>query len=98
MNVMSLDRLRAFVSSEGERSKNYFALGLLADIRYACLLFGKFGDYLLHSCSFHERESSGTEDGVGEAISLFERLVGADPMRSKSWTRRIHLASIIKAK
>ena len=68
--------LRAFVSSEGERSKNYFALGLLADIR----------------------ESSGTEDGVGEAISLFERLVDADPMRSKSWTRRIHLASIIKAK
>lgn len=27
------DRLRAFVSAEGDRSKNYFALGLLADIR-----------------------------------------------------------------
>lgn len=34
---MLFHRLRGFVSSEGDRSRNYFGLGLLADIRYACL-------------------------------------------------------------
>jgi protein farnesyltransferase/geranylgeranyltransferase type-1 subunit alpha len=39
------------------------------------------------------KENEGTQESVESSIELFKILIDVDPMRIKSWTRRVHLAS-----
>lgn len=78
-------RLQALV--EGIDSRNPFAVGLLADLRFVIM----FIRYLPVGCKAALcRELEGTTEAYEAAKAFFHVLIEADNIRAKYWTRRMH--------